>query len=366
MPALRETPTPAEERPANDPPPIWDMPWPSDQLQQVDACPICGSRRRAKFLDNLIDNVFFAARGRWTAMRCTDCRTVYLDPRPSPESIGAAYSNYYTHQPVAEDGGREPSPIRKAYRLLADAYARGRYWDSGILWRAVASFLRIATAPMAARQDSKYRWLPRHRPGLRLLDVGCGNGAFLKIARSIGWEAEGLDLDEGAVAVARAEGLRIGVGCIATLADREPASFDAITVNHVIEHVYDPRRDLVAAFRLLKPGGTLFLETPNIDARGAKLFGIHWRGMEPPRHLVLFTLESLTRLLEDIGFSDIRVIRRPDVSIGMWALSSSAQADFDDQSQMRKRHIPPLSLRLRSCLLRANDLEFITLTSRRP
>lgn len=70
----------------------------------------------------------------------------------------------------------------------------------------------------------------------------------------------------------------------------------------VIEHVHDPHAVLARAFELLKPGGTLYLDTTNINAHGHRRFGPHWRGLEPPRHLVLFNWESLQMLLRQVGF----------------------------------------------------------------
>ena len=54
--------------------------------------------------------------------------------------------------------------------------------------------------------------------------------------------------------------------------------------------------------RLLRPGGTLWLQTPNIDSIGHKIYGLNWRGLEPPRHLVLMTMQTLRKILENAGF----------------------------------------------------------------
>jgi SAM-dependent methyltransferase len=90
-------------------------------------------------------------------------------------------------------------------------------------------------------------------------------------------------------------------------------SFHAITMSHVIEHVHDPRELLTRSFELLKPGGQLYVETPNIDALGHSSFKRSWRGLEPPRHLILFNGDSLVGLLREIGFHKIkqRIIPSP-------------------------------------------------------
>jgi len=154
-----------------------------------------------------------------------------------------------------------------------------------------------------AALDLSVRHLARPVGPARLLDVGCGNGSFLARMRGLGWKVHGLEPDETAAALARRAGIEVLVG---TLADaRWPeASFRAVTMTSVIEHVHDPGAALTACRRLLAPGGTLHLVTPNANALGAERFGTHWRGLEAPRHLVLFDRGSLARLLDACGYVD--------------------------------------------------------------
>jgi 2-polyprenyl-3-methyl-5-hydroxy-6-metoxy-1,4-benzoquinol methylase len=93
--------------------------------------------------------------------------------------------------------------------------------------------------------------------------------------------------------------------------DGQAAIFDVITLSHVIEHVHDVGGTLRACHRLLKPGGRLWLETPNVAALGHKVFGVNWRGLEAPRHLVLFSAPALKQLLQDAGFVDHKELLSP-------------------------------------------------------
>ena len=86
----------------------------------------------------------------------------------------------------------------------------------------------------------------------------------------------------------------------------ESSLFDAITLSHVIEHVYDPNALLESCFKLLRPNGYIWIDTPNIDAQGHRYYGPFWRGLEPPRHLVLFTRNSLMHAVRQAGFIDVR------------------------------------------------------------
>jgi SAM-dependent methyltransferase len=148
--------------------------------------------------------------------------------------------------------------------------------------------------------------LPLPPGGGQLLDVGCGNGDFLSYMRGLGWSVRGLDFDPVAVEACESQGITAFCGSLEE-AQYEENQFDAITLGHVIEHVHDPEASLRACYRILKPGGLLYLETPNIESSGHQRWGKHWRGLEPPRHLIIFTPKSLAALTERTGFRTERM-----------------------------------------------------------
>lgn len=178
----------------------------------------------------------------------------------------------------------------------------------------------------ARRQVQIDRWI-RHlpapaQPGARLLDVGCGNGSFLDQMRQLGWAVVGIEPDAGAVAVAKTGGLEVHQGLLDG-GFAATAPFDAITLGHVVEHLHDPAGTLRHCLDLLRPGGWLWIATPNLQSAGHKRFGPAWRGLEPPRHLVIFTPYSLRGLLERIGFVEITQ-PRPDEAAEWYYLASAA------------------------------------------
>jgi 2-polyprenyl-3-methyl-5-hydroxy-6-metoxy-1,4-benzoquinol methylase len=149
---------------------------------------------------------------------------------------------------------------------------------------------------------AKVMWLPSSSRG-QLLDVGCGGGHFLARMRSLGWRVRGVEPDAEAVRVARDHfDLNVYHG---VLADAHfPANeFDAITMNHVIEHVDDPIGLLQECQRVLKAGGRLVVVTPNASSLGRNRFGRAWRGWEPPRHLFLFAPDTLRACIERAGLN---------------------------------------------------------------
>jgi SAM-dependent methyltransferase len=86
-------------------------------------------------------------------------------------------------------------------------------------------------------------------------------------------------------------------------------SFDAVTLSHVIEHLHDPVESLAACLRLLKPGGQIWVATPNVEGLGHRRFGRDWFGLDPPRHLVIFTRRALDRALRSAGFESRSFLR---------------------------------------------------------
>lgn len=277
--------------------------WPIEGLEFLGACPNCGSKSRELLHEDLGDLVFYSAPGKWRLYCCRQCQSAYLDPRPNQETIGQAYKSYFTHG-SPED--RTKTALRGFLRSLANGYRNRRYGGCrSPAYRAGYWVIRFLN-PVAALLDRLMRHMPRvDDREKKLLDVGSGNGQFLLDAQKTGWRATGLELDPKAVAVSRALGLHVIHGGIEMMDDFEN-EFDVITLSHVIEHLHNPRSAIEACFRALKPGGMLWLETPNIGSLGHKLYGRWWRGLEPPRHLVIFSRDALANLLMQAGFVDLR------------------------------------------------------------
>jgi 2-polyprenyl-3-methyl-5-hydroxy-6-metoxy-1,4-benzoquinol methylase len=278
--------------------------WPAGGLERVAACPVCESAGRELLYRDLEDRVFFSAPGQWTLYRCRDCGSAYLDPRPNVETIGLAYRNYLTHlstRSLLNASGL----LARARRALGNGYRNYRFGTKDQPASVLGIVFALMFPNLRAIANSAMRNLPRPpRTGGRLLDVGCGNGEFLYRASSLGWDAVGVDIDEASVRTCRDLGLNVRVGSIDVL-DHAKEQFDGITLSHVIEHMHAPLEALRSCYCLLKPGGWIWLDTPNLDSSGHTIYKQAWRGLEPPRHLVLFTRDSLCRSLAAMGFSSI-------------------------------------------------------------
>ncbi len=266
-------------------------------------CYLCGTLGGSLY-EGLTDRLF-GAPGEWRIKRCPSprCGLLWLDPMPLEEDIGKAYYNYYTHQSVAPD--RTPSSnYQRVLRLLKSAYLMNRFqYDDGLS----TGLRKVIAAPVylspyhRADLELPLRYLVGKR-GRRLLEIGCGSGAWLKLAEKVGWRAEGVDFDPEAAASARRKGLTVHVGQLRDLHFRE-ASFDLVLMSHTIEHVHDPLGLLRESRRILTDGGLVVIWTPNSASWGHRQHGRRWVGLHPPQHLYIFNKEGLSSMVGGAGFA---------------------------------------------------------------
>jgi SAM-dependent methyltransferase len=310
--------------------------WPVDGLERVDRCPACGNASRSLLYGELTDRSYLCAPGRWNLFRCAECSSAYLDPRPDDRTIHLAYGNYYeglARRPSRDGDSRGWRAIRRAVR---NGYLNSRYgYDL-----APALGLGSLLVPLLPRQREKADEHVRHLrflPGKpRLLDVGCGEGDFLAEMQALGWEAEGIEPSADAVAIARRRGVRVAPGGLEDVSLDE-AAFDAITFRLVFEALRNPVAALLTCRRALRPGGILWIAAPNLASEASRFFGGDWIFLDTPRHAVLYTPSSLTRLLTRAGFRpvELRPSRQAAWSFRMSAAIARGVPPF--------RGAPPLS-----------------------
>jgi len=255
------------------------------RTQELQRCMVCGSSGNALYRH--VTDQLFRTPGDWTIKRCAnpECGLLWLDPMPIADDLHLAYRDYYTHQEIASES-------RKSARRL--------------IIKRIHGALSAAMGFYSAKRERDFRYL-RTRPPGRLLDVGCGAGDYLAFMRDHGWEAEGLDFDAEAIQSARA---RFGVNVHSRQLEEmnyPDAHFDAITMNHMIEHAHDPARLLQECRRVLKPDGLAIVTTPNSCSLGHRIHGKYWRGLEPPRHLHIFSPASLSLLAKRAVFDNVDV-----------------------------------------------------------
>lgn len=270
----------------------------------VPKCPLCNQGGEFRYT-GLKDRVWFAP-GEWTYRACDRCETLWLDLRPTSECFGVIYpSDYLTH-------GEPVDPLSPRSGFVANLMLEVKL---GVLRRAYGYALNPSKpiarliAVVVARVPGIKRWvgytvrfLPSRKG--RLLDVGCGNGEFLLSMSKLGWEVKGIEPDMVSASLARKAGLEVYQGFVEST-PLEPDSFDAITLNHVIEHLSHPVETLKKLIDALRPGGLLVSISPNPSSSLARWFGGAWRGLEPPRHLVLPGPRALVDMAKRFGLEPV-------------------------------------------------------------
>ena len=245
-------------------------------------CHLCGTNGKA-LCEGLRDYLFFA-EGAWSFFRCAnpECGLVWLNPAPLAEDIHEAYETYYTHDKRGTGKNAVGNFMTRASGILHDG-------------------LTAALLLKRSRKKLYGMYLGDTPPG-RLLEVGCGNGERLAMFRKTGWAVYGQEVDEKCVKNALDRfGIEIRLGELGNLGYPDNF-FDAVVLNHVIEHVHEPLLLMSKCFQLLKPGGVLTVVTPNNESSGLKYFKENWRGLEPPRHIHIFNISSLNAGAAQAGF----------------------------------------------------------------
>jgi len=153
--------------------------------------------------------------------------------------------------------------------------------------------------------------------GASILDVGCATGLFLSQVKENGWQAYGIEVSEHTAEFARSKyGLDVRLGgaedILSVFGD---GVFDVITLWDVIEHLHHPMQTARHLYRALKPGGQLYLATPNADGwvaqyhwQTARRWWNYWPHPEPPYHLYQFDRQTIRRMVSEAGFGSIRFV----------------------------------------------------------
>jgi 2-polyprenyl-3-methyl-5-hydroxy-6-metoxy-1,4-benzoquinol methylase len=191
---------------------------------------------------------------------------------------------------------------------IAGFYPSQYWWNSAKGGCSVLKQLEGTYRKLALRDHVSFilRAAGEHR-SIDILDVGCGSGTLLGLLKRRGFRVLGLDFSSEAAQAAESEnGVRVIVGSLEEA--RFPAdSFDVVTLFHVMEHVTNPRTVLGEVFRILRPGGAVVLQVPNIDSWQFKAFGARWYGLDIPRHVIDYSKDAMLNLMRECGFDPSRI-----------------------------------------------------------
>jgi SAM-dependent methyltransferase len=249
------------------------VPEPEGQ-QAADVCPACDSPK-ARLLFEGTDRLYHTTDKIFRVVECGTCGLIRLSPWPSPAELRQYYPSNYWYVPESDTA----SHLEEAYRRF--------------VLRDHVRFVEQSLVGCGAQGP--------------VLDVGCGGALLLRMLGERGWPGVGLDFSLAAAAAAwRQNGVPVICGSLAQ-SPLPASSCAAVTMFHVLEHLFDPMAYLDAAHQLLHPDGRLIVQVPNAACWQFLLLGESWSGVDVPRHLLNFRLKDMEILLDRSGFEILRV-----------------------------------------------------------
>lgn len=230
-----------------------DAPFSSSAKPQQDRCCVCKTLLHKRYESVLDPQTYqqFAIHG------CSNCGMGHTSPQPPSLDV------YYG----------------KAY------YGNRHGFTKRFCMRRRVALLNQAHRPILPSADFSH--------GRRLLDVGCGDGAFLRVAQKHGWLPCGTELGGNSTSLPNS-----GIPIYREVAAAVQAQrYDAVTMWHSLEHFRDVNGTIADVRAALRPGGTLIIAVPDAGGLQARFFGEKWLHLDVPRHLFHFTRASLSQLL---------------------------------------------------------------------
>jgi SAM-dependent methyltransferase len=255
-----------------------------NQLVEQPLCTLCGSSDTRRFSQGEYHLNLLPPLG---VVRCRNCSLLFLSPRPGRKLREALMSG-------------EVPPSLRPYCSKPAAYASVTPGRAELFERRLTTLAEIAGVR------------PTSRP-TRLLDIGASSGTLVQLAMARGWEARGIEASAEGVRCAEKQGLPVIRGFAESLPFADE-SFDIVHSHHVFEHLADPLRAAREAWRVLSPGGSIFLEVPNqmdnISFRRDILLNRvprRERNIRSIHHLWFFSRKTLRLLLERSGFVGVQI-----------------------------------------------------------
>lgn len=228
------------------------------------ACDLCGATSNTVLFEAF--DRLYGCQGSFTYVRCDNCGLVFMNPQ-IPES---RLSNYYPQDYTPHLSVKQPS---------------------------------------VSEIELHHCVLEKLNSDSKLLDVGCGSGKFLHLIKTVtDCKVFGIDNSQNAVQAAKTNyDIDVFEGIIAD-APFDSHTFDAVTAWWVLEHVPNPSQVLSKISELLKPDGDCVIAIPNIASFNAGVFKNKWYHLDCPRHLYLYSPETITKLLDKAGMRVYKIV----------------------------------------------------------
>jgi 2-polyprenyl-3-methyl-5-hydroxy-6-metoxy-1,4-benzoquinol methylase len=234
-------------------------------MEQLKNCPVCQSQT---FEEYLTVKDYTVSQEQFKIVSCKKCGFRFTNPRPDGEAIG----EYYKAESYISHTNTSKGLISKIYQKVRKFTLKGK--------------LNLINKLSPKKGQ--------------LLDVGCGTGMFLNVARENGWKVSGIEPDVGARTIAE-ENNHIKIKQ-EVLNSFENETFEIITLWHVLEHVHEINATIDWLKERLSKDGSLLIAVPNHESKDAEIYQEQWAAYDVPRHLYHFSQKSIKELFANHGF----------------------------------------------------------------
>lgn len=235
-------------------------------MANLSFCPLC----RNKDFESLFK------KGSRRFVKCPNDGLVFIAPQPSAKELHDLYNERY----------------------FETEEFRGK--------TCIGYYAYIDERPLLLEYfDRKVNLIKKYTKKRKALDIGCGHGFFLEVAKKRGLEVTGIDISGYAVEYAKKHGQKALLTDIYKAGFKDN-SFDVATAFQLIEHIPNLVRFMKEVKRILQPGGFVFLTTPNYAGYLRRLMGRNWFSYRHQEHLFFFSPKSMKYLLEKAGFTSVK------------------------------------------------------------
>jgi len=253
-------------------------------MKKIKECEICGNKEFLFLFEQNDKNLNLPQK--FSLNKCLNCGLIFLNPQPSYKNLEKHYDpkKYYSLQKIIDKNGSKKVRIKL---FLYNLYFNPKKNDF---------FLKMVFSPLKFFIRGT-----KIEEGKKLLDVGCGSGQFLYEMKGFGMNVWGVEPGNFNEIDSKKYELNIKKGDLRN-AKYCSKNFNIITMNHVLEHINNPKETIKEIHRILKKDGTFIVAVPNSNSLAYHLFGKNWHQLDVPRHLFDFSNKNLKKLLEDSGF----------------------------------------------------------------
>lgn len=271
-------------------------------------CKFCNSPTQEKFSE--LQDWLFGVEGNYAFHECTCCGSLTQFPYPKIEKIASFYDGYHTHE-ILPNIAFNRLKLRKKIKILLARLLLQLPSVNKIIYGVLPSIGRLNL------------FLDRRLKVSKVLDYGAGSCAQIYHLSALGVKYPlAVDFDPVVVNLAKQRGYNIiSVADFQNYDDK----FDVIILSHVIEHMYDPVREVSEILQRLQPDGKLIIEVPNCSSLMAKILANKWRGLEPPRHINIPSYDGLKNFAKIL---DCKVTRVNAIFVEQFIINNSNSVRF--------------------------------------